>query len=193
MTMGVCRLAVGWATMFVVGTDLFVVSPLLPLIAVDYQISPSLAGLSVTVFSPYMVSAPLLGQRGESGLLSIYPPSEGPIYQPSNRRRPWGSAIVIKQHLDRGSVDHIEPNNLVGPIGRGLRRPMAARRNREKIGRWHSSYRGLERLTWPNGAEALLFSADEPERVSLDQVNEIALAWAEKYAAVFILIRSFWA
>jgi hypothetical protein len=25
--------------------------------------------------------------RGESGLLSIYPPSEAPVYQPSNRRR----------------------------------------------------------------------------------------------------------
>jgi predicted MFS family arabinose efflux permease len=55
-------LAIGWLTMFVIGTDLFVVSPLLPLIAVDYQISPALAGLSVTVFSlTYMVSAPLLG------------------------------------------------------------------------------------------------------------------------------------
>lgn len=56
------RLAVGWLTMFVVGTDLFVVSPLLPLIAADYQISPALAGFSVAVFSlAYMVSAPLLG------------------------------------------------------------------------------------------------------------------------------------
>jgi predicted MFS family arabinose efflux permease len=56
------RLAIGWLTMFVVGTDLFVVSPLLPLIAADYQISPALAGLSVTVFSlSYVVSAPLLG------------------------------------------------------------------------------------------------------------------------------------
>lgn len=55
-------LAIGWLTMFVIGTDLFVVSPLLPLIAVDYQISPALAGLSVTIFSfTYMVSAPLLG------------------------------------------------------------------------------------------------------------------------------------
>ena len=55
-------LAIGWLTMFVIGTDLFVVSPLLPLIAVDYQISPALAGLSVTVFSlTYMVGAPLLG------------------------------------------------------------------------------------------------------------------------------------
>src|ERR1700730_8927701 len=56
------ELAIGWLTMFVVGSDLFVVSPLLPLIAFDYQISPSLAGLSVTVFSlTYVVSVPLLG------------------------------------------------------------------------------------------------------------------------------------
>jgi predicted MFS family arabinose efflux permease len=38
------QLAIGWLTMFVIGTDLFVVSPLLPLLAVDYQISPALAG-----------------------------------------------------------------------------------------------------------------------------------------------------
>src|SRR5271157_5084797 len=58
----VARLAIGWLTMFVIGTDLFVISPLLPLIAADYQISPALAGLSVTVFSlAYMVSAPFLG------------------------------------------------------------------------------------------------------------------------------------
>ena len=34
-------LAVAWATLFVVGTDLFVVSPLLPLIAADYGVSPT--------------------------------------------------------------------------------------------------------------------------------------------------------
>ena len=56
------RLAIGWLTMFAVGTDLFVISPLLPVIAVDYQISSAAAGLSVTVFSlTYMGSAPLLG------------------------------------------------------------------------------------------------------------------------------------
>ena len=55
-------LVVGWLTMFVVGTDLFVVSPLLPLIAADYGVSPAVAGLSITVFSlTYMVSAPLFG------------------------------------------------------------------------------------------------------------------------------------
>ena len=46
--------------MFVIGSDLFVVSPLLPLIAADYGIQPSRAGLSVTIFSvSYMLSAPL--------------------------------------------------------------------------------------------------------------------------------------
>src|SRR5260370_27504163 len=56
------RLAVGWLTMFLVGTELFVFSPLLPVLAADYHIAPSLAGLSVTLFSfAYMVSAPLFG------------------------------------------------------------------------------------------------------------------------------------
>ena len=62
----VARLAIGWLTMFLIGTDLFVVSPLLPLIAADYQISPALAGLSVAMFAlSYMVSAPLLGHLAD--------------------------------------------------------------------------------------------------------------------------------
>jgi len=60
------KLATAWFTMFVVGTDLFVGSPLLPLIAADYQASPRLAGWSVTAFSlAYMVGAPLLGQLSD--------------------------------------------------------------------------------------------------------------------------------
>ena len=56
------ELAIGWLTMFVIGSDLFVVSPLLPMIAANYAISPASAGLSVTVFSlTYMLSAPLFG------------------------------------------------------------------------------------------------------------------------------------
>jgi predicted MFS family arabinose efflux permease len=56
------RLAVAWLTMFLVGTELFVFSPLLPVLAADYHIAPALAGLSVTMFSlAYMVSAPLCG------------------------------------------------------------------------------------------------------------------------------------
>lgn len=60
------RLAIGWLTMFVIGTDLFVVSPLLPLIAADYQISPALAGLGIALFAlAYMVCAPLLGHLSD--------------------------------------------------------------------------------------------------------------------------------
>ena len=59
-------LAVGWLTMFVIGTDLFVISPLLPMIATEYRISPVIAGLSVTVFSlTYMIGAPFFGQLAD--------------------------------------------------------------------------------------------------------------------------------
>jgi predicted MFS family arabinose efflux permease len=58
----VVQVVIAWLTMFVVGTDLFVVSPLLPLIAAQYQVPPALAGLSVACFAlTYMISAPLLG------------------------------------------------------------------------------------------------------------------------------------
>ena len=56
------QLAAGWLTMFLVGTELFVFSPLLPTLAVNYDVSSNVAGLSVTTFSlTYMVSAPLFG------------------------------------------------------------------------------------------------------------------------------------
>jgi predicted MFS family arabinose efflux permease len=56
------ELAVSWLTMFLVGTELFVFSPLLPTVAVNYDVSPNVAGLCVTTFSlSYMISAPLFG------------------------------------------------------------------------------------------------------------------------------------
>jgi len=62
----VARLAVAWCTLFVVGTDLFVVSPLLPLIAGDLNLRPAAAGLSVTAFAlTYMIAAPLLGHMAD--------------------------------------------------------------------------------------------------------------------------------
>src|SRR5437016_120002 len=58
----VATLIVGWLTMFLVGTELFVLSPLLPMLAADYGVSPTLAGWCVTVFSlAYIGIAPLLG------------------------------------------------------------------------------------------------------------------------------------
>src|SRR5205807_1768827 len=60
------QLAIAWLTMFVIGSDLFVVSPLLPLISADYAVDPASAGLSVTVFAvTYMLSAPALGQLAD--------------------------------------------------------------------------------------------------------------------------------
>src|SRR6267143_1215093 len=55
-------LVISWLPMFLVGTDLFVLSPLLPPLAADYGVSPTLAGWCVTAFSlAYMATAPLLG------------------------------------------------------------------------------------------------------------------------------------
>lgn len=52
----------GWFTLFIIGTDLFVISPLLPFIAQEYEITPAVAGWLVTVFSlMYAISAPLFG------------------------------------------------------------------------------------------------------------------------------------
>lgn len=55
-------LLTGWLTLFVIGTDLFVMSPLLPFIAEEYEITPAVAGWLVTAFSlMYAISAPLFG------------------------------------------------------------------------------------------------------------------------------------
>jgi predicted MFS family arabinose efflux permease len=60
------RLTIGWCTLFVIGTDLFVVSPLLPLISAAFQLSPARAGLCVTSFAfAYMIAAPAFGALAE--------------------------------------------------------------------------------------------------------------------------------
>src|SRR5215469_2186717 len=60
------QLAIGWLTMFLVGTELFVLSPLLPMLCVSYGISVKLAGLCITAFAfSYMVSAPLFGHLSD--------------------------------------------------------------------------------------------------------------------------------
>ena len=60
------KLAISWLTMFVIGSDLFVVSPLLPLIAADYAIPPASVASSVTIFAvSYMLSAPFLGRLAD--------------------------------------------------------------------------------------------------------------------------------
>ncbi|CRK82764.1 MFS transporter [Neobacillus massiliamazoniensis] len=59
---GRVSLSVGWITLFLMGTDLFVVSPLLPFISKAYKVSPTTTGWMVTVFAvTYSFSAPLFG------------------------------------------------------------------------------------------------------------------------------------
>ncbi|MDQ0859944.1 MFS transporter [Bacillus sp. V2I10] len=59
---GRVSLSVGWITLFLMGTDLFVVSPLLPFISKAYKVSPTTTGWMVTVFAvTYAFSAPLFG------------------------------------------------------------------------------------------------------------------------------------
>lgn len=55
-------LVVGWFTLFLMGIDIFVVSPLLPVIAETYEVSTAMTGWMVTVFAvTYAISAPFFG------------------------------------------------------------------------------------------------------------------------------------
>src|SRR5262245_30219168 len=55
-------LTAGWLTLFVIGTDLFVVSPLLPFVKDRYNVDVATAGWTVTAFAlAYMVAAPWFG------------------------------------------------------------------------------------------------------------------------------------
>ena len=44
MSKRAARLAIAWCTLFVVGTDLFVISPLLPLISDQFRLTSTSAG-----------------------------------------------------------------------------------------------------------------------------------------------------
>jgi predicted MFS family arabinose efflux permease len=66
LSQGWARLLTGWMTLFLIGTDLFVISPLLPFIAADEKVTASTAGWMVTVFSlTYAVCAPVFGRLSE--------------------------------------------------------------------------------------------------------------------------------
>jgi MFS transporter, DHA1 family, purine base/nucleoside efflux pump len=59
---GRVSLIVGWITLFLMGTDLFVVSPLLPFISEAYNVSSAMTGWMVTVFAvTYAIAAPFFG------------------------------------------------------------------------------------------------------------------------------------
>ncbi|PAD67419.1 MFS transporter [Bacillus sp. 7586-K] len=59
---GWVSLSVGWITLFLMGIDLFVVSPLLPFISEAYNVSSAMTGWMVTVFAvTYALFAPFFG------------------------------------------------------------------------------------------------------------------------------------
>jgi MFS transporter, DHA1 family, purine base/nucleoside efflux pump len=62
VSQGRVSLSVGWITLFLMGTDLFVVSPLLPFISEAYNVSSAMTGWMVTVFAvTYAIAAPFFG------------------------------------------------------------------------------------------------------------------------------------
>lgn len=64
--LSVVRLTVAWATLFVIGTDLFVVSPLIPIISGDYHVRAENVGLVVTAFAlGYVFAAPVWGHLAD--------------------------------------------------------------------------------------------------------------------------------
>ncbi|HWL23628.1 MAG TPA: MFS transporter, partial [Ureibacillus sp.] len=59
---GRLSLSVGWITLFLMGIDLYVVSPLLPFISEAYNVSSAMTGWMVTVFAvTYACFAPFFG------------------------------------------------------------------------------------------------------------------------------------
>ncbi|WP_078433615.1 MFS transporter [Metabacillus halosaccharovorans] len=70
---GRVSLSVGWITLFLIGTDLFVVSPLLPFISEAYNVNPAMTGWMVTVFAiTYAIAAPLFGWASDKNGRGIF-------------------------------------------------------------------------------------------------------------------------
>lgn len=66
-------LIVGWITLFLMGTDLFVVSPLLPFISEAYNVSSAMTGWMVTVFAvTYAIVAPFFGWASDKNGRGIF-------------------------------------------------------------------------------------------------------------------------
>jgi MFS transporter, DHA1 family, purine base/nucleoside efflux pump len=66
-------LIVGWITLFLMGTDLFVVSPLLPFISEAYNVSSVMTGWMVTVFAvTYAIVAPFFGWASDKNGRGIF-------------------------------------------------------------------------------------------------------------------------
>ncbi|PZX02363.1 putative MFS family arabinose efflux permease [Psychrobacillus insolitus] len=70
---GRVSLSVGWVTLFLMGTDLFIVSPLLPFISEEYNVSSAMTGWMVTVFAvTYAIAAPFFGWASDKNGRGIF-------------------------------------------------------------------------------------------------------------------------
>lgn len=70
---GRVSLSVGWVTLFLMGTDLFVVSPLLSVISEEYNVSSAMTGWMVTVFAvTYAIAAPFFGWASDKNGRGIF-------------------------------------------------------------------------------------------------------------------------
>ncbi|MCI2256184.1 MFS transporter [Domibacillus sp. PGB-M46] len=70
---GRVSLSVAWITLFLMGTDLFVVSPLLPFISEAYSVSSAMTGWMVTVFAvTYAIAAPFFGWASDKNGKGIF-------------------------------------------------------------------------------------------------------------------------
>ena len=70
---GRASLIVGWITLFLMGTDLFVVSPLLPFISEAYSVSSAMTGWMVTVFAvTYAIATPFFGWASDKNGRGIF-------------------------------------------------------------------------------------------------------------------------
>lgn len=70
---GRVSLSVGWITLFLMGTDLFVVSPLLPFVSEAYNVGSAMTGWMVTVFAvTYAIAAPFFGWASDKNGRGIF-------------------------------------------------------------------------------------------------------------------------
>ena len=113
MENGKVSLFVGWITLFIMGTDLFVVSPLLPFISDEYDVKPSLAGWMVTAFSvTYALAAPFYGWVSDKSGRKLFITGGLLLFSISNiltALSPSFTCLIISRILAGVSVAAITP------------------------------------------------------------------------------------
>jgi predicted MFS family arabinose efflux permease len=90
------RILAGFATLFIIGTDLFVVSPLLPTIAARFHVDAAHAGWMMTGFSlMYMLAAPFLGGLSDAWGRRVMIVSGLVLFACANALTAWSGSFAI--------------------------------------------------------------------------------------------------